>query len=110
MSASFIASLAKWRYETVHDVFGQIDRIRWVCEGRNIRGMFDNTQDMETLNGVQAACDWPGLWRFITAFLNFVLDPIEHGRRWGLLCPHPEHNRMRSLGMPVQCINKSWRL
>ena len=85
---SFVANLAKWRYETLHVVFGALLAVRPVADGRDLAILFrrDDFQEPKLLDDVQRYCSAAWFWKFLAAFKKFALDPCEHGRRFGLSC------------------------
>ena len=109
---TFTARLAKWRYQTVCDVLGQLVVLRFLCETflTDIDEMFPAFQDKELLLEVQAACRWGVLWIFIATFFKFFAKPLEEARRWGLKCPCPECEELRRAGKTPKCSKSSRRL
>jgi len=107
----FTANLAKWRYQTLFIVFVALDRLRQICEGEYRQEWFANAQEKETLATVWQACSNPKLWKFICCALREVYTPIEHGRRWGMVCTCPEHVAMRLAGTKhITCYYNGRRL
>jgi hypothetical protein len=109
---SFRGKIAKWRYETLHVVFTSLLKLRSICETHLVRIttlVGDEFADKPFLVNVQAACQWKELWSFMFVFLAKVLNPLEHARRWGLLCPCCKELR-DNVAKKVRCIRSSRRL
>jgi hypothetical protein len=85
---SFNVKIAKWRYETLYKVFGKLASLRILCERYliHVDVMFKSSQETELISEVRVACRWGDLWVFMVVFSFRVLDPLEHARRWGLVC------------------------
>jgi hypothetical protein len=108
---TFNAKFGKWRYETVWKVLKQLRPLRVLCEVHlfSVADIFgDNFQDKVVLNEVQAACRWTDLWVFIDAFFVIVINPLELGRHWGLVCSCCV--ALREAGTTYTCIHSSRRL
>ena len=107
----FTAKLAKWRYETLHEVFLQLRNLEDLCVkylGPMLGDIFGGFKDRELMSSVEEACNWSDLWAFLDSFFVHLLDPMEGGRRWGLVCPcHPE---LRKIVKRVKCPHSSRRL
>ena len=74
------------------------------------RSIFPSFQDGQLLKDVQEAAKWKELWSCISVFLVKVREPLEKGRRWGLVCNHPECDELRRQHKPVKCPMASRRL
>jgi hypothetical protein len=83
---SFNTSLAKWRYETVHDVMLDLLKLRAVMERYITRVMFPNPQDAKELDAVLAACSWRELWSWMAISFDNAIKRAEKARRWGIVC------------------------
>ena len=95
---SFTAGFAKWRYETVVQVLGQLGRLRQICEQElvaNLRTLFSQVADLEELAGVQEACQNVPFWRWVIVSQTEIFLRIEKLRKWGMVCDHPEHEQKR---------------
>jgi hypothetical protein len=84
----FKGKLAKWRYETLAQVFESLLKLRLLCETHliNVVEIMGKTQMKETIADVQTACRWSEFWVFIACFYGNILQPLEGARRWGLVC------------------------
>jgi len=91
----FSVNIAKWRYETVFVVFEALLKLRVLCETHLKCEMFQNVQDRETVHGAITAGQDGELWRFILSSFVYNVGPVEHLRRWGLICNCEEHLKMR---------------
>lgn len=115
--ASFSAKIAKWRFETVPAVQTELLDLRALCEGPLDIVMFNNAQDRESIVAVFTACKCPGFWRWMRASYDLIFGPIEHMRRWGLLCPCCEQERHENPGKKIPCprhresrrLHQAWR-
>jgi hypothetical protein len=67
---TFTARQAKWRYQTLFDVLGQLLPLRYLAETFlvDIDLMFTQFEDKDLLSEVKAACRWSDLWIFISSF------------------------------------------
>ena len=85
---SFTAHFNKLRYESIFQGMAQLLKLRVLCETRlvHVDEMFTEFQDRELLVDVRAACAWPEFWSFNASFFNYVIEPSEMLRRWGLVC------------------------
>ena len=92
---SFTSTLAKWRFETLHDVQQSLLRLRVLCQEhlKDACSLFKDFQEPQTLKDFATACKWDHLWQWMASFFRFVLRPLEKGRRWGLLCACCEEER-----------------
>jgi hypothetical protein len=89
------ASFAKWRYETISEVFRQINLYADIC-GRGVRPeMFNNFQDRALLASVLKTCKDDCLFLFYSCSYEYMFAPLERARRWGMVCQCPDHVRMR---------------
>jgi hypothetical protein len=61
---SFSASMAHWRYETVHLVFSSLHKLRGFCELLFDASILGNVEDASLVARTQAACKDASLWRF----------------------------------------------
>ena len=111
---SFHSNLAHWRYETSYNVFRDLLKLREPCQLHlhGIHHMFHDFKDRALLLEVSKACNAEWLWIFMAAFQRYVLKPLEYCRRWGLVCPCPEHVEYRRLHprKPCPCARNSRRL
>ena len=82
---SFKPSFAKWRYETIHDVFLEL-LIRLPTLLLIQAAWFPNPQDKEELKNFLAAIAWKELWVFVRVAFEFGIKKMEKCRRWGLVC------------------------
>ena len=84
----FSAKTAKWRYETAHTTFDALLKLSHMCTHflLDVDAWFPNFQDKDLLLKVREACQWRDLWCFMRVFFDTVLNPLERGRRWGLVC------------------------
>ena len=99
---SFTAGFAKWRYETMYDVQRQLKELRVLCESYMRRELLGQVEDEGLLNGVLDACRDSSFWRWLVAAYTFLMKPLEELRRWGMVCPCCEAERVEK-GGPVQC-------
>ena len=77
--------------------------------GPEMDTIFKNFKDRATLDDTKTVCLWSDFWVFIRVFFEFVLEPLEHGRRWGLVCACCKH--LRDLGKRnINCVRASRRL
>ena len=107
----FSASLAVWRYETADEVLMAIHRIRDILENNVSMEIFASPKDRETIRGAVLGCQEKGLHTYVARVGNDVIHPTEGSRRWGMVCPCPEHVRMRHEGAKhVDCIYHGKRL
>jgi hypothetical protein len=83
---SFSASLVKWRYETVHDCFCELLKLRRILTVELLRSFFPNPQDNAELGGVFEACEWEEMWQFMSVAFRSGIQKLEKSRRWGLVC------------------------
>jgi hypothetical protein len=85
---TFRAGFKKWRYETLFGAFQELLALRSLCEDHLIHldDIFKDFQDRDLLQDVRAACAWKDMWVFIAVFFEWVLFPLEKGRRWGMVC------------------------
>jgi len=60
--------------------------------------MFSNAQEREQINEVMEACKNKRVWLWIVLVNQFVMQHLEHMRRWGMICGHAECNRRRKDG------------
>ena len=86
LMASFTATIAKWRYETLVVVLTQLDRVRDVITYVR-EEMFANVQDRPTVQAAVNAFRDARLWVWISVVLKWVLVPLENIRHWGMCCP-----------------------
>jgi hypothetical protein len=110
---SFTARLAKWRYETLFNVFFQLLKLRGLCEGElavYIEVLFPRFQDGELLKQVRIACRWKDLWIFMDVFFENTIYKLEKGRRWGLVCACCQADRHTEPFKRSKCIWASRRL
>ena len=91
----FTAGFAKWRYETEHEVLKQLLKNRDLCETKLDPAMFSNPQDQEEMNSVFRGCKDKGFWRWANVAFRDVFDRLEKLRKWGMVCPHDECEKLR---------------
>ena len=103
----FTASFAKWRYETVCDVFDALSPLRSFCEDVFNKNLLGAVQDGALLDRAAAACKDKSLWRFIDVFKPLLLE-IERFRTWGRGCRCHDAQLVR--GIHVNCDRKGRRL
>jgi len=107
----FTASTAKWRFETYAVVLQQLGRLRQLCEREIKEELFAEVQDKELLRDVVNACRDARLWIFIVCVSAWVMQPLEHIRRWGMICGHARCNELRKEGKKhVECRENGRRL
>ena len=70
----FTASFAKWRYETVCDVFDALSPLRSFCEDVFNKNLLGAVQDGALLDRAAAACKDKSLCRFIDVFKPLLLE------------------------------------
>jgi hypothetical protein len=107
---SFTASLAKWRFETIWDVFTQLLERRDFCERHFKASILGKTYDPQMVQDVVAACAWPDLWTWMAAVHEHVVAPLECIRRWGMKCDCCEDQREANPKMKPKCPRASMRL
>ena len=86
---SFTAKFLKWRYETLYNCFGQLDKLRVFCTTVlvvHLKEWFSSFKDSDLLNAVYDALLDNELWVFVTVFFKLIFEPLELARRWGLVC------------------------
>ena len=84
---SFTCTFAKWRYETLFVCVRDLLNVAGIREHLvNISEWFSEFKDPKLLSTVQQAFASTELWLFMRVFFDNVLEPLEHGRRWGLTC------------------------
>ena len=85
----FSANLAKWRYETYHDVFRDLGKLSSFCQeylSNRIRAWFSQFEDKTLLSSVEYACNWPMsncgcvlCLEFVKLAINkFKIDQVRH--------------------------------
>ena len=85
--ASFNASFAKWRYETLAQVMETLLAYSDICRMLpRIQDSFKRLHDPQSFKLVLEACGWPELWAFLNVWSECILKPLEEARRWGLVC------------------------
>ena len=57
--------------------------------------LFTQAQEKVFINDVLKACRDVRVWYFVAFIGVWVMEPLEHVRRWGLCCPRGECNRLR---------------
>ena len=95
---SFTAGFAKWRYETVVEVLGQLGKLRQFCEEQlsaSLKILFSHVQDAAELEGVHEACKDKPFWRWVVVARTEIFERLEVLRKWGMVCDHPEHEQLR---------------
>jgi hypothetical protein len=111
--SKFKGNLVKWRYETLWMVFNALIPLRHICQGflaAELPTIFESFQDGELLQTVLAACRWNDLWVFLPFFFQQVLNPLEHARRWGLVCECHKELRALEPNKRIECDRNSRRL
>ena len=85
----FQARFNQIRYQTIHDCFSELDRLREIHTEHDIAAFFTEFQDQALLRDARKASQWLDLWKIIRAFHRELLTNLEHCRRWGLArgCP-----------------------
>ena len=108
--ASFTASLARWRFETIWEVCTQLLERRDFCE-QHFRGdIFGSTKDPELIRNVTESCKWPDLWVWLAAVNKYVVSPLEYIRRWGMKCNCCTDERATNSSSRFHCPRASMRL
>ena len=107
---SFTASFAKWRYETVFLCMSGLLGVREIVQGwlHTPELIFKDFQDTTILKDVAYAAKWHELWAFMSAVYKWIVNPLEHSRRWGMVCKCCAYER--SLGLKMHCPRSSRRL
>ena len=111
----------KWRCETYHPVFHQLNLIRDICETYliGVKEILRNCQEGELLSRVAEACSWKelGFHRCVSQCHTEPHPPIEHARHWGLVCNCPDHQALREAMRTgllrfkrIECVRNSRRL
>ena len=106
------ANLAKWRFETTHKVLHDFQPVRSLFEFYFTQHAFNHAQDVETIKTMVQALEDPMFLPWCSATLKFILTPIEHLRRWGLVCGCPDHvkDRHDHPSRQIKCVNNSRRM
>lgn len=111
MLAHLLVSFAKWRYETIAVVLEALLPLRRICEVYVQAEIFKNCQDRALLAAFARACKDQALWRWIKVRYETAYFPLEHWRRWGMVCGCPDRTQMRKDGMRhIECGRNSRRL
>jgi len=101
---SFMATFAKWRFATIIETTAQLLPLRELCETKIVEELFANAQEKKFISDFVAACKDKRTWKFVALTTPWVSQPMEHIRRWGLLCPCVECNQLRKEGAKhVEC-------
>ena len=79
-------TVAKWRFETLHDALTYLFHRRVLCQVYLSTDMFSSVQDVSLYKKCLDACRWDDFWSLISANLVYMCKPIEENRRWGLVC------------------------
>ena len=107
----FTASLVKWRFASVIDVFCALLPLRKICTLYVREEVFADVQDRAFLQNVVTACRCAAFWRFMEVASQLVFSEIEHHRRRGLICDCKRCNDLRQSGVKhVSCVWNSRRL
>ena len=93
--AHFTAGCAKWRFETIVVCLVQLTPLRPLCEHDMCEELFSNAQEKEFIKDFLKACRDKGTWCFIVFVCRWIMEPLEHIRRWGLICPCDHCNKKR---------------
>jgi len=102
---------AKWRFETVAEALRQLGETRQLCEHELDEAMFENAQDKVHIRDVFLACKDKRFWLFVVHVSVWVMGPLEHIRRWALICGCGECNRKRKEGAKhISCPRNGRRL
>ena len=72
--------------------------------------MFPNSKDLSEIANVEAACVDKAFWVFIAVFLEYVIQPLEDARHWGMVCGCCRLERMMNKGKRTLCNKASRRL
>jgi hypothetical protein len=96
------ASLAKWRFETMHFVAKCVLGVRSFLQNTIEASVFTNPQDTKAVEGLFKACQDAGFWRWLQASYTILFVPVEMARRWGLVCKCHEEEMQTKL-KPVPC-------
>jgi len=108
--SSFTQSPAKWRFETITECKSALRKIRSVCSKLE-EAMFANSQEKELIKDVFIAVRDEAFWKYLEVSVPWVWEPLEHIRRWGLICPCVLCNDRRKAGEHhVYCPRNSRRL
>jgi len=103
--ASFTATYAKWRFETIINSFEQLLPLRSLCETRLREELFANAQEKKFIADFLTACRDKRTWVFIALATPWIFRPLEHCRRWGLVCSCVRCKELRAGGMKhVECV------
>ena len=76
----------------------QLEPLRELCEKEMREDLFTNAQEKEFVNDVLKSCRDAKVWCFIVFVGHWIMQPLEHVRRWGLVCPCKECNDRRHAG------------
>ena len=108
----FTAGMVKWRFETVYECLRQLLGVRTICENLDLSAVFSSFQDSALLEASQQALAWNGLWFLMGYFFNTCIKPMEHLRKWGLVCSCPEHIQRRRdhPNKRLECVHNGRRL
>ena len=90
---SFTASFAHWRYETITHVFGDLLRMRVLCQKYMLQAWFANAQDRPLMERAFDAFTDDKLWTFMAVGYREVFKPVESDRHWGMVCKCHEQDR-----------------
>ena len=107
---SFSAQIAKWRYETVSEVFRQLavylPLLKFVPER-----LFANSQEGQQIADAFSAIGDDSLHLYVASTSKEVFTPAEKDRHWAMVCECPEHVQLRQDGAKhVPCWWNSRRL
>jgi len=105
---SFTANIAKWRFETMVTVCAALKKLRRLCQEFLREELFSNFQDRQLLQDVVNSCRDARLWQWISLVNDYIMEPLEHIRRWGMCCPCCKD--LRDAGKFVSCVNVSRRI
>ena len=85
---SFNVSLAKWRYEILHDSERDLLKVCDLLTKHVIKlpNMFASSQEHEVVVVFFKACNCTELWSFMHASFWFAIFRMEKARRCGLVC------------------------
>lgn len=106
---NFTAGFAKWRFETIYDVLRQLLGLRLVAEQLD-RSYFEGVADEGDLRDFLKYCRDAEHWRWMAVWYKNVIMPLEKLRRWGLLCPCHEPERLAGDFSTKHCMWNSRRL
>lgn len=105
----FTASFAKWRYETLHHCLESLLALRILCQRYMRRELFGAVEDVELLQTVLRACASVEFWQWIACSFTVIYQPLEHLRRWGMVCSCHEQER-REQRCKIDCPRNGRRL